>query len=299
MDIDLRLARHFVVLAEERHFGRAARRLHLTQPALSKQVQTLERHVGTALVDRSVRPWQLTPAGREVLDLSRDLLERVAAGRRAARSGRRLLIGLLGGEGAGWPVADLLLAAQHAATGHTVGCRTVAFADITRALIDGEVDLLMARPAPDDDRIVSRVVLHEQRLLALPRRWAEADASTLSVAVAGHLPALYNPALPAASFGCWALGDVRPLREARLVPSLAQSMADLVPEIARGAVVTVAGSTAATLRCLPVRLVPLADAPPVASAVCWRADDRREPLARAVTAVADALTRARGSATPG
>jgi hypothetical protein len=67
MDLDLRLARHFVVLAEKRHFGRAAASLHLTQPALTKQIQALERQVGAVLIDRTRRPWRLTAAGDEIL----------------------------------------------------------------------------------------------------------------------------------------------------------------------------------------------------------------------------------------
>jgi DNA-binding transcriptional LysR family regulator len=76
MDLDLRLARHFVVLAETGHFGRAAARLHLTQPALTKQVRALERLVGTELIDRSRRPWLLTEAGEEALTACRDLCTR-------------------------------------------------------------------------------------------------------------------------------------------------------------------------------------------------------------------------------
>jgi DNA-binding transcriptional LysR family regulator len=60
MDLDLRLARHFVVVAQTGHFGRAAARLHLTQSALTKQIQALERQVGTPLIDRACRPWRLT-----------------------------------------------------------------------------------------------------------------------------------------------------------------------------------------------------------------------------------------------
>jgi DNA-binding transcriptional LysR family regulator len=76
MELDLRLARHFVVLADTGHFGRAAASLHLTQSALTKQVRSLERLVGAELIDRSRRPWRLTAAGEDVLALSRDLCGR-------------------------------------------------------------------------------------------------------------------------------------------------------------------------------------------------------------------------------
>jgi DNA-binding transcriptional LysR family regulator len=76
MELDLRLARHFVVLADTGHFGRAAASLYLTQSALTKQIQSLERLVGAELIDRSRRPWRLTAAGEEVLAISRDLCRR-------------------------------------------------------------------------------------------------------------------------------------------------------------------------------------------------------------------------------
>jgi DNA-binding transcriptional LysR family regulator len=75
--LDLVLARHFLVLAEERSFTGAARRLHLTQSALSKQVRRLERRLGATLVDRDCRPLRLTADGAEVLRRSQELLARV------------------------------------------------------------------------------------------------------------------------------------------------------------------------------------------------------------------------------
>lgn len=78
--LDLLLAAHFAVLAEERSFTRAARRLHLTQSALSKQVRRLESLVGATLVDRGCRPLELTADGAAVLAACRDLQARLRAG---------------------------------------------------------------------------------------------------------------------------------------------------------------------------------------------------------------------------
>lgn len=72
--LDLRLLRHFVVLAEELHFGRAAQRLHISQPPLSKQIQQLEERIGTPLFDRAHRSVQLTPAGVALAREARRLL---------------------------------------------------------------------------------------------------------------------------------------------------------------------------------------------------------------------------------
>lgn len=87
--VDPRLLLPFVVLAEELHFGRAARRLHLTQSALSQQIQRLERQLGVRLVERDSRRVAISPAGHAFLGGARDALEIVAgAVREAQRAGR-------------------------------------------------------------------------------------------------------------------------------------------------------------------------------------------------------------------
>jgi hypothetical protein len=74
MDLDLRVVRYFVAVAEELHFGRAAARLFISQPALSKQIQKLEDQLGCALLVRDSRHVQLTPRGQAFLDDARELI---------------------------------------------------------------------------------------------------------------------------------------------------------------------------------------------------------------------------------
>lgn len=75
-DIDIRLLRHFVAVAEELHFTRAARRLYLAQQALSRDISRLEAELGVTLFSRTTRKVTLTPEGQRLLPQARDLVAR-------------------------------------------------------------------------------------------------------------------------------------------------------------------------------------------------------------------------------
>ncbi|MEO7391120.1 MAG: LysR family transcriptional regulator [Ramlibacter sp.] len=77
--VELRLWRQFIVLAEELHFGRAAARLHITQPPLTQAIANLERLLGVRLFDRTKRSVQLTVAGNALLSEARELIARALA----------------------------------------------------------------------------------------------------------------------------------------------------------------------------------------------------------------------------
>jgi len=77
--MELRHLRYFVAVAEEEHYGRAAQRLHVAQPALSRQIQDLEREIGFQLFDRLPRGVRLSAAGKAYLDDVRSILGQVSA----------------------------------------------------------------------------------------------------------------------------------------------------------------------------------------------------------------------------
>lgn len=103
--MELRHLRYFIAVAEELHFGRAAARLHMAQPPLSRQIRQLEDELGVTLLDRARRRVELTPAGRTFLDEARRIL---AQSERAVRVAQRAGRGEEGPLSLGFvPAADL------------------------------------------------------------------------------------------------------------------------------------------------------------------------------------------------
>src|SRR5260370_10694394 len=87
--LEARQLRYFVAVAEELHFGRAAERLAMAQPPLSRAIRELERQLGVPLLKRTTRQVTLTPAGEVLLRDARTALDAInAAGRRAHHAGQ-------------------------------------------------------------------------------------------------------------------------------------------------------------------------------------------------------------------
>ena len=116
--MELRQLRYFVILAEELHFGRAAERLHIVQPAVSQQLRRLEAELGARLVDRSTRRVALTAAGQRFLPEARAVLAAAERARDAVAGTATLRLGTSTGLGERLPA--LLAELARRAPGQTV-----------------------------------------------------------------------------------------------------------------------------------------------------------------------------------
>ena len=150
--MDLRLLRYFVAVAEERHVGRAAVRLHMTQPPLSRALQQLEAEVGTVLLHRSSTGVSLTTAGSVLYDEARALLEQAEQVRCRVAAAAGTAVFTLGtlGDSAGETGTPLVAAFREQHPHVQVRLREADFTDPTAGLRTGLVDVALTR-APFDE----------------------------------------------------------------------------------------------------------------------------------------------------
>jgi DNA-binding transcriptional LysR family regulator len=184
--VELRHLRYFVVLAEELHFGRAADRLHIVQPGLSKQIAALESEIGVQLFDRTRRHVALTDAGEVLYREASAILHRVA---RAVEAAQQTARGEIGGleigytEPAMWAVLPAALTAHR---GRYPGVRFRLWQDSSAALalhlLDQSLDVAFVRMPVHEHDLVFEPVTRERFVVTLPEghRLASAEAVDLT-----------------------------------------------------------------------------------------------------------------------
>ncbi|MET9854650.1 LysR substrate-binding domain-containing protein [Streptomyces sp. NPDC006450] len=156
--MELRTLRYFVAVAEELHFGRAATRLHMSQPPLSRAVKRLEADVGALLFTRSPTGVTLTPVGAVLLDETRALLDhadRVRVRVSAAAGGATLTVGILG-DGTDPGVSRLAAAYRRTHPGIDIRIRETDLTDPTCGLRTGQVDVALTRAPFDETALTVR-----------------------------------------------------------------------------------------------------------------------------------------------
>jgi DNA-binding transcriptional LysR family regulator len=258
--------RSFVVLADELHFGRAAARIHLTQPSLSHQIKQLEREVGARLFDRASSGVRLTQAGELFLPHARATLRTADRAMTAVReqvSGvtGRLRVGVFA-HGAAELTVPILRAFRAARPGVQITVRELDFTQQTTEVADHRVDLAFVRPPLADDRVMLTPLAMEPRVAVLPSTHPLAGAASVMVEDLLDDPVIAShPLEPRVWTDYWRMADRRGGIAPRVVgPDDVRTVVELLHAvILRDCVTTTAASLSRYYPFPGVAYVPVAD----------------------------------------
>ena len=295
--MELRHLRYFVAVAEERHFGRAAARLHISQPPLSQQIRRFEAELGEPLLYRTTRSVELAPAGKVLLERAREILAAVDSAiddaRRAARGEYgRLAIGFTG-----FSTYELLPAIAAALGTELSGVvlelrgELLTPAQVAR-LLDGTLDLGLLRPPVRERDLCTEVLRSEPLIAVLPEAHPLADTESIPLELLEKEPFVTYPSHfrsvlhDAVEDACAAHG---------FKPVAAHEVAEtamLVSFVAAGLGVSLVPESVGNMMVRGAIYRPLTqDTTRVELAAAWRRDDDRPVLARALEVIRRVLRR--------
>jgi DNA-binding transcriptional LysR family regulator len=271
--VETRELRYFVAVADELHFGRAAERLGIAQPPLSRAIQQLERRLGVALLERDRRGVSLTGAGEILLQEGRAALDAATAAvrrtRRAGAAGPRDRVVLAVKAGAFHELLNKLLDAYAAEPGAAeIEVLPSGMCEQEAMLRDGRADVaLMHTPFNSLAGFDSVELMTEGQVAILPANHPLAARKSLSLAEISDVPELPLARWP--RHGTYPPG---PGPEVHDQTQLAQL-------IALGRTTAVFPESARTWLWDEHAAVPLSDAPPVTTHIVWPAHSRSRVLA--------------------
>jgi DNA-binding transcriptional LysR family regulator len=277
-ELETRELEYFIAVADELHFGRAAVRLSIAQPALSKAIRRIETRLGVPLFIRSSRHVELTPAGKALQEHGRHALNAVSAAvenaRHAGDSHARLRLVLKPGGDAGL-LSPILAEYSHQPDARRVDILFSGPADRTDFLHDGRADVgLLYAPFDDLDGLDHETLHTENRVVIVPsgHRLAAKAEVRMSDLEGETLPG--GKGIPAGDGTGPEVADVVQLVHmialGRMIAVLPRSLIEPAP---------------AGLVCVPVT-----DAPPSRLVLAWNTRDRR-PLVASFVAAALASSR--------
>jgi DNA-binding transcriptional LysR family regulator len=276
--VELRQLRYFVAVAEELHFRRAAERLHISQPPLSQQIRALEEELGFALLVRTRRRVELTPAGAAFLRDARALLSELdsaVAGARQIDAGQtgRLRINFVGSALLSI-VPGSVERFRRSRPGVALELRERATVDQLRAVRAGLADVGLVRPPiEEDDSVRVETVLRERTLAALPAAHPLAALRRVPLSRLAAEPLVLFPRDQAPGFHDLLIDSLAGAGSAPRVIQYAPEMLTIIGLVAAGTGVSLVPASVARLALDGVAYRPVTGAPRSELVAITRAGD--------------------------
>jgi DNA-binding transcriptional LysR family regulator len=280
--------RCFVAVAEELHFGRAAVRLNMTQPPLSRQIQVLERIIDAPLLERTSRAVRLTPAGRSFLPEARRILKLAAS---ASSTAKRIAAGKTGGIKIGFTAGaaysflpQLVTAMQRRIPELELSLKELVSIDQLEALGSGEIDVGLLRPPVARPELDAIRVVAEPLVAAIPASHPLAKKPSLSLKDIDNQPFVMYAPYESRYFYDLLVGE---FARANVLPRYVQELSQIhsiLSLVRTGLGIAVVPQAAASLRMEGIVLLPLRikSAKPVELFLVWRRDGDNPLLAAIV-----------------
>lgn len=279
--MELRHLRYFLTVAEEKHFGRAARRLRMTQPPLSRQIQELEAELGFELFDRARRQVELTPAGVVFLGRIRGVLEGLD---QAVHEARRASVGEIGRVAVGYisslaysGITDLLRAFHEQFPKVEIALREMSPQAQLDAIKEGWIDVGLVRGAVDDASLASTCVARDPLVVVLPAEHRLAEQKRIPLRLLAGEPFVIFPRQRGPSF----FDQIMSLcRDAGFTPRIVQEapQLDILSLVAAGFGVAIMPGSIRRAHRKGLAIRPIVGAPRATLYIVWRADDTAPAL---------------------
>ncbi|CAL9675635.1 Hca operon transcriptional activator HcaR [Streptomyces sp. enrichment culture] len=291
--------RLLLVLSEELHFGRAARRLFISQPAFSRQIRALEEHLGVTLVERSTRRVELTAAGEALLPRVQAVVEAADSLRQAAAMEAHSLSGrlVLGSYITALPIIRLVMERMRVRHPRLeIRLREVDFVEQAGALLEGHADAVLCyEPMPTG--IHTLQLASEPQVVCLPESHPLAERDSLTLADLADLPVIgLSERVPRQWRDFWA-ADPRPGgTPVRYTDHGATTFESSISAVSLGHGIRFVSDSCRVLFPRPgIRYVDVVDLPPCSAALAWSATRRDSLMVTALRHVVHKLASAPGA----
>ncbi len=283
MDVHLRDLRYFVAVAEELHFTRAAERLFISQPALSKQIRLLEEQLRGTLLERDRRSVRLTAAGEALLPAARDLVAAWDTAQRAvadAAANAEAVLRLGFSTSIGRNLLPRIQSAfAQARPNWRLQLRHVDWDDPSGGLRDGSSDLAIVwLPVPGIEQLAQLVLAEEPRHVALPSDHPLSARSEIEFTALLDEPFLALPEDAGTLRDYWLATDYRNGAVARIGAVVTNSEETFEALLAGLGVVLLSAGNARIYRRPGMTTIPVRGIPPSRLALLWRSDDHRDAI---------------------